>query len=85
MNYTILLDSAAKRQLRKLPQPVSEKLDEAVRSLASDPRPSGCVKLENTKNSYRIRVGSYRIVYTVDDSDRIVKVVEAGNRRDMYK
>jgi len=85
MNYTILLDSAVSRQLRKLPVEVSQKLDEAIRSLADEPRPSGCVKLENSKNSYRIRVGNFRVVYIVDDAIRIVNVVEAGNRRDMYK
>jgi len=85
MKYTVLLDSAAKRQLRKLPKEISEKLYEAIHTLEDEPRPVGCVKLENTSNAYRIRVGSYRIVYRVDDKIRIVKVVEAGNRRDMYK
>jgi mRNA interferase RelE/StbE len=85
MNYTVFLDSAAKRQLRKLPDTVSEKLYEAIHALAEEPRPSGCVKLEGTRNLYRVRVGAYRIVYTIDDKIRIVKVVEAGNRRDMYK
>ncbi|WP_442949040.1 type II toxin-antitoxin system RelE family toxin [Nostoc sp.] len=50
--------------------------------MADNPRPSGVVKLENTDNKYRIRVGNYRILYEIQDDVLIVKVVRVGHRRD---
>lgn len=52
--------------------------------MAENPRPSGVVKLENTDNQYRIRVGNYRVLYEIQDDVLIVKVVRVGHRRDVY-
>jgi len=56
-----------------------------IRSLADDPRPSGCEKLTGRSERYRIRQGDYRIVYGVDDSDPGVTIVKIGHRRDVYR
>ena len=55
-----------------------------IQSLASEPRPHGCVKLSG-REQYRIRQGWYRIVYSVDDDGRVVLVVKVGHRRDVYR
>ncbi len=49
------------------------------------PRPSGCTKLEGYQNAHRIRHSDYRVVYTIDDANRIVDVIHIGNRKDIYK
>ena len=55
----------------------------AIRELAEDPRPDGCKKLK-AEDGYRIRVGDFRVVYTVDDGRITVVVVEIGARGDVY-
>jgi mRNA interferase RelE/StbE len=55
-----------------------------IRALAEDPRPPGCEKLTG-RQAYRLRQGPYRIVYTIDDDARAVRVVKVGHRRDVYR
>ena len=56
----------------------------AVDSLAEDPRPQGAIKLAG-RNDYRVRVGDYRIVYAVDDEERLVVVARIAHRREVYR
>jgi len=60
------------------------RMAEAIISLEKDPRPTGCKKLRNVEE-YRIRVGAYRVLYTIDDSQRLVQIMAAGHRRDVYR
>jgi len=53
--------------------------------LADEPRPDGSRKLRGAGDLYRIRVGSYRVVYEIDDSIRIVVISRIGHRRDVYR
>jgi mRNA interferase RelE/StbE len=53
--------------------------------LANNPRPFGCKKLAGAKDAYRIRVGVYRIIYTIRDNVLIVEVVKIDNRKDVYR
>ena len=55
-----------------------------IRELAEDPRPPGCRKLSR-RERYRIRQGTYRIVYAIEDERLIVYVVKIGHRRDVYR
>ncbi|QLE47609.1 type II toxin-antitoxin system RelE/ParE family toxin [Nostoc sp. C057] len=85
MTYQIELSNKAAKQLKKLSADIREKINEKILELADNPRPSGVVKLENTANKYRIRVGNYRILYDIQDDILIVKVVRIGHRRDVYR
>ena len=55
-----------------------------ISALAEDPRPPGLEKLTG-REAYRVRQGPYRIVYTIDDDARAVRVVKVGHRRDVYR
>jgi mRNA interferase RelE/StbE len=55
-----------------------------MQALSGDPRPSGCEKLSGQER-YRVRQGAYRILYEVDDRNRVVTVVKIGHRRDVYR
>lgn len=57
---------------------------DSIDALAVEPRPSGVVKLAG-RDDFRIRVGDYRIVYAVDDAERIVLVARIAHRRDVYR
>ncbi|HYX16184.1 MAG TPA: type II toxin-antitoxin system RelE/ParE family toxin [Nostoc sp.] len=85
MTYQIELSNKAAKQLKKLSADIRDKINEKIIELADNPRPSGVVKLENTGNKYRIRVGNYRILYEIQDDVLIVKVVRVGHRRDVYR
>jgi len=56
-----------------------------LQELAHDPRPDGCKKLRGSANSYRIRTGDYRVVYSISDDVLIIDVVKAGHRKEIYK
>ena len=61
-----------------------QRIVRVILSLAEEPRPSGCRKLSG-RDKYRVRSGSYRILYTVEDAILIVTIVKIGHRRDVYR
>ncbi len=82
-NYRIELRPAAVRALRKLDPPVRRRVQGAIALLAQDPRPPGARALQG-RPGLRVRVGDYRIIYTVEDDVLLVVVVRLGHRRDVY-
>jgi mRNA interferase RelE/StbE len=83
--YQVEITSRAAKQLKKLPEDIKLRIEEKIQELAENPRPDGVVKLEDSEDTYRVRVGKYRILYEVKDNLLIVKVVKVGHRRDVYK
>ncbi|MGH8960708.1 MAG: type II toxin-antitoxin system RelE family toxin [Jatrophihabitantaceae bacterium] len=81
--YRIELRPAAVRALRKLDPQVRSRLQGAIALLAQDPRPPGARALQG-RPGLRVRVGDYRIIYTVEDDVLLVVVVRLGHRRDIY-
>ena len=56
-----------------------------LRKYSKIPVPHGVVKLKGEDKMYRLRVGDYRIVYTIEDNDKIIKVTRIGHRQDVYQ
>ncbi len=83
--YEVLLSKAARKQLASLPVFIHNKIIEDIFDLAAAPRPAGCKKLKGYKNSYRIRVGDYRIIYDVEDKILRILVIAVGHRKDIYE
>nr|WP_295934111.1 type II toxin-antitoxin system RelE/ParE family toxin [uncultured Dyadobacter sp.] len=83
--YEVIINSSAQKDIRNLPAQEVKKIVPAIRLLAHDPRPSGCKKLVTTKNTYRVRVGNYRILYCIEDQIRIVEVSAVKHRREVYE
>ncbi len=81
--YRIELRPAAVRALRKLDSSVRRRLQGAIALLAKDPRPPAARALQG-RPALRVRVGDYRIIYTVADDVLLVVVVTLGHRRDVY-
>ena len=57
---------------------------ERIRSLSSNPRPNGCVKLTDS-DEYRIRFCNYRVLYMINDNDKTIEVFDIADRKDIYK
>jgi mRNA interferase RelE/StbE len=82
-DYRIELRPAAVRALRKLDPAVRGRLQGAIALLAQDPRPPAARALQG-RPGLRVRVGDYRIIYTVHDDVVLIVVVTLGHRRDVY-
>lgn len=82
--YRLLIKKAVFKDIKDVPAEDLERIDERIRALKSDPRPVGCQKL-TLEERYRIRSGDYRIVYGIDDKERIVRILKIGHRREVYR
>lgn len=85
MPSVVILARAAQKSLDKIPRNFRRRILDALEELADNPRPPGCVKLEGEDNLWRIRVGDYRIVYTIDEKKLMVLVVRVAHRKDVYR
>jgi mRNA interferase RelE/StbE len=72
------------RDFRRLHGRVRDRVQKAIDDLAIEPRPPGAAKLAG-REDYRVRVGDYRIVYAVDDEQRLVLVARIAHRREVYR
>ena len=85
MSYQVKLRRAAQRQLDKLAEHDYEIVAEAISASEQEPRPPRVKKLVES-GLWRIRVGQYRVVYTINDEESLVIVVQAARRsEDTYK
>ena len=66
-----------------MPESISARIFPKIKALGTDPRPNGCKKLSGGRDEWRIRVGDYRVIYTVDDDKKIVKVTRIAHRREV--
>lgn len=85
MPYAVHFKPAAERALRKLEKRDRRRLFERAAKLADDPRPEDAVKLRGADDLWRVRVGDFRIIYTIEDDILLALVVKAGHRRDVYR
>jgi mRNA interferase RelE/StbE len=84
-NYHVALTSSAEKELRKLSSQWIARIAQRLENLAANPRPPGCKKLEGGDKEWRIRVGDYRVVYTIDDAILLVEVTRIRHRSAAYK
>lgn len=82
--YSIELSKKASKELSKLHNPILKRLLEAIEKLRENPYPAACKKLVDTDSLWRIRVGSYRIVYNVAEEIKIVTITRVAHRKDVY-
>lgn len=83
--YKIEWKQSARRELKKLPKKVITKIVESVEKLATEPLPVDSRKLSGSNFTYRIRVGDYRIVYSVYSSALVIEIIRVGHRKDVYR
>lgn len=82
--YKITLSNRARKDLDALPKSVWDRVQQALLLLANDPRPHGYKKLQGVE-SYRIRVGAYRVIYDIYDLEKMIIVIRVIARKDAYK
>jgi len=83
--YEVFLERAAERDLKSLSVQIFQRILPRIKSLAQNPRPSGCHKLSGSRNDWRIRVGDYRIIYEINERAKVVRVMRVRHRREVYR
>lgn len=81
--YEIVFRRSVYKDLQPVPNKDVKRILARIRSLSSDPRPSGCEKLSGQER-YRVRQGVYRMIYEIEDRRLIVTVVKVGHRGQVY-
>jgi mRNA interferase RelE/StbE len=84
-SFRIEVVRSATKDLRAIDRQWVPRIMVAIESLADDPIPVGCKKLVGSDHTYRIRVGDYRIVYDIQNSNLVVFVIRVRHRRDVYR
>jgi mRNA interferase RelE/StbE len=84
-NYSLQIKPSAAKEIEAPPKKDRQRVAPRIQALATDRRPPGCEKLSGQDNLYRVRQGSYRVLYTVDDAARMVVVCKIGHGREVYR
>jgi len=82
--YSLAFKKSVSRDLAPLPKKDVAAVLRAIDGLAENPRPAQSKKLSKDEK-YRLRCGTYRILYEIDDARIVVCVVKVGHRRDVYR
>jgi mRNA interferase RelE/StbE len=83
--YEVHLERAAENDLKRLPASTSQRIIPQIKTLAENPRPSGCRKITGSKNDWRIRIGDYRVIYEIDEKANAVRIMRVRHRREVYR
>ena len=84
MKYQFQILHIAEKEMDKLPTPIYTRISRKILSLENNPRPRGAKKLSG-REEYRLRLGEYRILYSINDRDGIITVFAVGHCREVYR
>ncbi|MCF8253840.1 MAG: type II toxin-antitoxin system RelE/ParE family toxin [Bacteroidia bacterium] len=86
MKYSVSIKKSAAKSLESLPnKAIRLKVTNAILGLAENPRPLKCKKLKGKLSElWRIRIGNFRVIYSIDDTIRIIDIMEIGDRKEIY-
>jgi mRNA interferase RelE/StbE len=82
--YRLIFKPGFYKSVKRIPENDRTKIIQCIDELAFKPRPYGCEQLSG-KTKFRLRQGDYRIMYSIDDTERTVRIIKVGHRRDVYR
>jgi len=82
--YSIVIEQKARKTLKKLPHKIRSRITQSIAGLKTNPRPFGYKKLKNN-DYYRIRIGDYRIIYSIKEHEIKIFIIYIGHRKDIYR
>lgn len=82
--YKIVISNKVEKELDNLPDSIFLRIDEIIQSLKDNAYPVGSIKLTDV-DGYRIRVGSYRILYSINKEFQEIRIIKISHRKDAYK
>lgn len=86
--YELLIEQHAKRdlkRLRKYSSAIFSRITSRILALKDNPRPVGVHKIVGSESDWRISIGDYRVIYEIDDRQRIVHIFRVKHRREVYR
>ena len=85
-SYRVLIKPSAAKEIEAVDQKRDrQRIVASILALADEPRPTGCEKLTGYSDRYRIRIGRYRVVYSIADDELVVLVVRVADRKNVYR
>lgn len=84
-DYAVSFVRSARKELESLPNEMIKRILAKIESLEKNPRPTGCKKLKGGRDLWRLRVGEYRIIYSVLDREIRIEIVAVRHRRKAYE
>ncbi len=85
-SYRLVIKRSAAKEIESIDQKkMRQRVVQRIQELATNPRPRGCEKLSGKHARYRVRQGSFRILYEIKDEELIVFVVKVADRREVYR
>ncbi len=84
-SYEIEITRSAERQLKRLPPDDQQRIVAAILPLSDNPFPRGSRKLSGYDDVLRIRVGTYRVLYSVSERKLIIIILKIGHRKNVYR
>ncbi len=84
-NYEITFRRSARKELEVIEDSLVENIFSKIDQLVTNPRPKGTKKIKGRNNLWRIRVGEYRVIYSIDDKSGLVDIVFIRHRKDVYR
>jgi mRNA interferase RelE/StbE len=83
MSYEVKFKKSAVKELADVPQKEQQIIIEKIEDLSENPYPHGYKKLKG-EEAYRIRIGNYRVIYTIDNGVLEIEVIRIGHRKNIY-
>ncbi|MBM3215107.1 type II toxin-antitoxin system RelE/ParE family toxin [Candidatus Poribacteria bacterium] len=83
--HQLRIKAAATQEIRDLPQDIQQRIRKRIRELVDAPRPRGTKKLVGEEGVYRVRVGAYRIIYSINDSLQVIHILQVVKRGGAYQ
>lgn len=84
-DYHVVIKPSAAKELDNLPVNIAARIVAKIESLARIPRPHGVKKLEGGPTRWRIRVRDWRIIFAIDDGQRVVDIIYIRHRSKAYE
>jgi mRNA interferase RelE/StbE len=84
-SYRLLIKPSAAKEIESALKKDRIRIIKRIQDLSSDPRPPGCEKLSGHDDKYRVRQGTYRIVYSITDVGLVICIVKVGHRKEVYR
>ena len=84
MAYRVIIKRSAEKELDTLQKDIQRRIIARLLALEGNPRPHGIKRLQG-ENAYRLRTGEYRVLYTIDDEEKIVTIFTIGHCREVYR
>lgn len=80
--YSVTFARPARKDLERLDTQTVNRIFPKLEKLATQPRPTGCLKMQGPGDLWRMRVGDYRVIYSIDDRTRVVDISAIRHRRE---